>query len=89
VNKLFGAFAAIAVAFILASPPAAASCVWHGHRTHCWHHRYYHHHLRHYRSFYDPQAYYDHRDYPYAYYPAPAGYQPFTYTCLPLGYFCL
>ncbi|HVC56758.1 MAG TPA: hypothetical protein VND95_12430 [Stellaceae bacterium] len=87
-NKLLGALAAIAVAFIIASPPAAAYCLWHGQRTHCWHHRY-HHPVRYYRPYYDPQAFYDHRDYPYAYYPAPADYRPFTFTCLPFGYFCL
>ena len=83
-NKLLGVLAAVGLALVLLSPPAAAHCWARAHRGLCWHHPYYRHHVRFYRAYagvpasYNPDPYY----YPYAYYPAPAGYQPAYIGCI-------
>ncbi len=80
-KKLFGVLAAVMLALIIFSSPAAARCWWHGARHHCWHHRYYH------RHFYRPYAYSGPYFYPYAYYPAAYYYRP-AYACFPIWPFC-
>ncbi|HLY46929.1 MAG TPA: hypothetical protein VKQ73_15210 [Stellaceae bacterium] len=86
-TKLFAGLAALALALVMLSPPAAAHC-WRGQRGQCWHHRYVHHAAWRHRWYRAPPQLSGPAFYPYAYYPAPAGYSPYSVGCLPIGYFC-
>ena len=78
-KKLFAALAAVMLALILSTPPAAARC-WRGdHGWRCGHH--YRHHAAVSHPVYYPPFYYRPGYYPYAYYQAPATYVPYYSGC--------